>query len=504
MSTRRHKRRRTDEDADYEEQLVSPSSPADEPEEVGTAADPEPRPEAPTGELDTEGQAFAKDQEIWDAFKEEHYEVLEQLPLSLHRAFTLIQELDEQAQGNITNLTPAILKYVSLRRALAEMNKNPEGPPAGEAVLGGDVAQVPADSPHAELVAEPQPFHGNGNGKSSGGSIGSSLSPPPTSTPGPSTSRATPAPSRSLAAVIQDSDSTRELLIGIAQSAEEVSRASNEKYYLARHVYDLIDRYIRDLDRAIKEQEASISLGLRPGTHPASIILPEVVVPKLSRTRPSSPLPIDLPPESDVQPAPAPVPASEPTVQLVESPVLGKEATPPPSASPTEDEIIDITDDAEPETDTAAPAAAPASARGRRRGRKRRRFTRPPRERRTTSVAADENSAENPTQSEAEGDAEEREDAPRVGKQPPLTLKIPAQNVPPALPEGEVPDPNEPRYCFCNQVSYGEMIACDNPTCEREWFHLGCVGLARAPKGKWYCRDCAERVKRTKGKKRAR
>lgn len=24
-------------------------------------------------------------------------------------------------------------------------------------------------------------------------------------------------------------------------------------------------------------------------------------------------------------------------------------------------------------------------------------------------------------------------------------------------------DPNEPTYCFCNQVSYGEMVACDNP-----------------------------------------
>lgn len=23
-------------------------------------------------------------------------------------------------------------------------------------------------------------------------------------------------------------------------------------------------------------------------------------------------------------------------------------------------------------------------------------------------------------------------------------------------------DPNEPTYCFCNQVSYGEMVACDN------------------------------------------
>ena len=23
-------------------------------------------------------------------------------------------------------------------------------------------------------------------------------------------------------------------------------------------------------------------------------------------------------------------------------------------------------------------------------------------------------------------------------------------------------DPNEPRYCLCNQVSYGDMVACDN------------------------------------------
>jgi hypothetical protein len=24
-------------------------------------------------------------------------------------------------------------------------------------------------------------------------------------------------------------------------------------------------------------------------------------------------------------------------------------------------------------------------------------------------------------------------------------------------------DPNEPTYCLCNQVSYGEMVGCDNP-----------------------------------------
>lgn len=61
-------------------------------------------------------------------------------------------------------------------------------------------------------------------------------------------------------------------------------------------------------------------------------------------------------------------------------------------------------------------------------------------------------------------------------------------------------DPNEPTYCFCNQVSYGEMVACDNPSCKIEWFHFGCVGLKEQPKGKWYCPDCAGLKYRRKGK----
>ncbi|CAG10937.1 unnamed protein product, partial [Tetraodon nigroviridis] len=73
-------------------------------------------------------------------------------------------------------------------------------------------------------------------------------------------------------------------------------------------------------------------------------------------------------------------------------------------------------------------------------------------------------------------------------------------------------DPNEPTYCLCHQVSYGEMIGCDNPDvspqlfsyseifsislvfiivldfilqCPIEWFHFACVDLATKPKGKW-------------------
>jgi hypothetical protein len=47
--------------------------------------------------------------------------------------------------------------------------------------------------------------------------------------------------------------------------------------------------------------------------------------------------------------------------------------------------------------------------------------------------------------------------------------------------EGVEEEGNEPKYCYCNDVSYGEMVACDNENCEREWFHLKCAGLSRAP-----------------------
>ena len=51
-------------------------------------------------------------------------------------------------------------------------------------------------------------------------------------------------------------------------------------------------------------------------------------------------------------------------------------------------------------------------------------------------------------------------------------------------------DQNEPRYCVCNGVSYGDMISCDNTFCEKEWFHFACINLSSKPKGKWYCNDC--------------
>lgn len=58
--------------------------------------------------------------------------------------------------------------------------------------------------------------------------------------------------------------------------------------------------------------------------------------------------------------------------------------------------------------------------------------------------------------------------------------------------EADEDDPNETRYCYCNGVSYGEMVACDNDNCAREWFHLECTGLRSLPpaKSKWFCDEC--------------
>lgn len=72
---------------------------------------------------------------------------------------------------------------------------------------------------------------------------------------------------------------------------------------------------------------------------------------------------------------------------------------------------------------------------------------------------------------------------------PKRNTKKPAPAPPPIIPsdeeslhEGDDEDEEgEPRYCYCNEISFGEMVACDNDACPREWFHLSCVGMSKPP-----------------------
>lgn len=72
-------------------------------------------------------------------------------------------------------------------------------------------------------------------------------------------------------------------------------------------------------------------------------------------------------------------------------------------------------------------------------------------------------------------------------------------------------------YCYCDSVSYGEMIACDDENCEREWvsrlfdircslflilmsqFHLSCIGLTVCPEGSWFCDTCKNKRNNKRG-----
>ena len=79
---------------------------------------------------------------------------------------------------------------------------------------------------------------------------------------------------------------------------------------------------------------------------------------------------------------------------------------------------------------------------------------------------------------------------------------VPAR--PPTVPEGSSPMPtgDEPRYCYCNDVSYGDMVACDRTGCPREWFHLSCLNMDKAPSNrtKWFCSaECKDAYEGKKG-----
>lgn len=99
--------------------------------------------------------------------------------------------------------------------------------------------------------------------------------------------------------------------------------------------------------------------------------------------------------------------------------------------------------------------------------------------------------------------------APNVKSNPPSSVassNAQEQDYQEAEVEAEIEsdeDGDEPRYCYCNEVSYGNMIACDNDDCPREWFHLACVHLEKAPTGrtKWFCSDeCKDAHTKAKAK----
>jgi len=105
------------------------------------------------------------------------------LPLSLHRQFILMEELDQQARGYNSYILPTSRKYISLRRSMASRH-----------------------GPHFSETPPPQ----------------------------------TPTPMSISPECAKSPQTTREMLSHIGWLSEELWRASEEKVNLAQATYDSV------------------------------------------------------------------------------------------------------------------------------------------------------------------------------------------------------------------------------------------------------------------------
>ncbi|KAJ6611799.1 hypothetical protein B0H10DRAFT_2223717 [Mycena sp. CBHHK59/15] len=354
--------------------------------------------------VESTGQArLDKEREVWDAFKDEHVEgrvshythhrygpnqpPVFDLSSSLWRRFDLVRELDQQDCENTAFLLTALMKYIEFRKTNEPTRSIIESTVEPETRVVVDLAQdvdVPPDDP-SEARPEALTTPGAPMLPPNGASPSFPLKPAP----------AEPAPT-------SDDLSTRDMLSVIAKFSEASIRDREEKVNLTHAACESVERSIRLIDQAIQEQEHLISLGARPGTRLAPILLPELVMPKWTK-----PLRVTLSPDAD---------------------------------------------------EALAERKVPVQSRGRKKGRRGRKK-----------------------------EVLETEIVPLPRPKPPV------------IPNA---DPNESRYCYCDQVSFGEMIGCDDPHCEREWFHLTCTNLKAAPEGrkKWYCDDCTLKKNRRRNK----
>ncbi|KAK6045649.1 hypothetical protein COOONC_16846, partial [Cooperia oncophora] len=59
------------------------------------------------------------------------------------------------------------------------------------------------------------------------------------------------------------------------------------------------------------------------------------------------------------------------------------------------------------------------------------------------------------------------------------------EEIPASEEDDEESDDSKRKWCFCNEKSYGDMVACDNKACPYQWFHYPCVNISATPKGRW-------------------
>ncbi|KAK3606267.1 hypothetical protein CHS0354_037943, partial [Potamilus streckersoni] len=66
----------------------------------------------------------------------------------------------------------------------------------------------------------------------------------------------------------------------------------------------------------------------------------------------------------------------------------------------------------------------------------------------------------------------------------PPTRCLPLQNSKATTPGpgNATQQPSKSVWCFCQKEEYGQMVACDNQTCQFQWFHFDCKSIVSKPK----------------------
>ncbi|KAJ3230891.1 Inhibitor of growth protein 5 [Chytriomyces hyalinus] len=235
---------------------------------------------------------------------------------------------------------------------------------------------------------------------------------------------------------------------------KEYLKHGEDKVALAVQTYDMVDRHIRRLDDDLAKYEDEQLTGPRQNGmfYTGEILRDSIENIRFTETR---------------KPSNNPSVNDTPNKQGTKRKQLAREkpSTPQPETAPAGSSSKDAAAATRKDKTTRAPAAASVAAT-------------------TTAVVANKGRASART---AAG-----------------TTLAEASTAPFKSSADDLPiDPNEPRYCTCNGVSWGDMIgilffqAISNGllthNCEIEWFHYACVGLTEKVEGSWFCPQCRER-----------
>ncbi|KAG8966344.1 hypothetical protein FRC03_012141 [Tulasnella sp. 419] len=423
-------------------------------------------------------EARKKAQEEWDTFREEYHEVVEQLPLSLYRHSSLMHELDTKVQEHLTEMLPLIRSYISLRQSLAPKVPKPvDETPTNDNVpiihieeskpsADQEEPKENTDAPILEtqrLSAAPEPATSeiaplNSSAPSENfGTPRLNRVQPDTPLPSPglfSTAPPTPTSGYSRLSGPHGLGFTRSHSAFLLKAA---LKAKGKDPRTSREMLIKLNWLTGQMIRASEEK-----FGLASATYDS--------VDRHVRALDASIKEYETSLVFGLRPGTRPL----------QSVMTASDAA-----------ILAAGDEADAQLTglgIAGGAGNQARPKKRKRDRDRERKREKERERRAERRRMAEE-ARIAQEMADRGDEDDEDDEDGVGKSDAL---LPVH-------------PNEPRYCYCNQVSFGDMIGCDNPDCEREWFHYSCVGVREAPKPdrKWYCKDCTGLFGRSKKKKKA-